>query len=66
MMKTHLVNAIVCFISGMQPKQNVGRMVNEHPETPIRVWQIAPDNNGLHTEPRVARVSRFSEFAAAR
>ena len=24
------------------------------------------DNNGLHTEPRVARVSMFSEFAAAR
>ena len=24
------------------------------------------DNNGLHAEPRVARVSMFSEFAAAR
>ena len=26
----------------------------------------SPDNNGLHTEPRVARVLMFSEFAAAR
>ena len=25
-----------------------------------------PDNNALHTEPRVARVSLFSLFAAAR
>ena len=24
------------------------------------------DNKGLHTEPRVARVSMYSEFAAAR
>ena len=27
---------------------------------------LAPDNNALHTEPRVARVSLLSLFAAAR
>ena len=31
----------------------------------IDTWQTRY-NNGLHTEPRVARVSMFSEFAAAR
>ena len=29
-------------------------------------WLVGNDNNGLHTEPRGARVSMFSEFAAAR